>query len=61
MTFKQLIAVFILGVILYFVWNLLLDGVVVEKNITDKNFKKIEVTYKPEALIVILSNDKRGN
>ena len=61
MNSKNFFIVGLLGFFLYLLWGFLLDNYFKNEDPQIKNFKEIEVTYKPAELIVILSHDKRGN
>lgn len=61
MSIKNLVIIFCLGALLYFVWSYLIDSLVSPKEIPLKKFVDVQVTYKPSELIVILSHEKGGN
>lgn len=61
MSTKSFFTVCMLGFFLYFLWGYLLDIYFKKEEPEIKNFKVIEITYKPVELIVILSHDKGGN
>lgn len=58
---KAFLVITILGILLYLVWGGVMDSFLKYEKPYIKDFKELNITYKPDQLVVILSHVKGSN